>query len=564
MIMVTRLLCTLFLLLCLVHPSNAETGRIKIAVLDFQQNGEFETRDVGKMVAEWFTTSLVETGRFDVIERRLLQQIINEQKIGKSGIVEATGASRIGKILGVKTVVTGTVQSFDGSLEVNARVINAETGSIISAEKVRADSATRLTDLVGEISARIIAAFPLEGHVVKREGERVIIDLGKQAGVQPGMYFAVYDASPIKDPETGETLDMERIESGLIRIGKIREKTADGSIAREAGAGAISARQQVRMLGEPQDERDQGEPAAPEEAAALSASPLAEQAESVLHSHTGDIKALAFSSSGRLAASADNGSIILWDARRWEPLATLRGHSGTIKTVRFSRDERYLASGSGDETVILWDVKERSEARRFRTGHTVNAVAFSPDGRLLAAGCNSDDILLWDLRGAGERSFRGRDKVFALAFSPNGRLLAAAGNNRLLQLWDVARGELVRDFEGHRRDVRSVTFNREGNLLISGSNDNTIIYWDLSSGMKLKVLEGHEDSVRNLALSGDGTRLVSGDGHRQGGIIVWNAQSSDAVRRLDSREEFDALALSPDGCTLLLGCNRDLVVRRIP
>ncbi|HEY6837251.1 MAG TPA: FlgO family outer membrane protein, partial [Geobacteraceae bacterium] len=117
------------LLLLAPAPARADFKKIKIAVLDFQQNGRFDTPDVGKMVAEWFTTSLVETGRFDIIERRLLQQLIEEQKIGTSGIIDPRSASQIGKVLGVKTVVTGTVQSFEGRLEVNARLISVETGS---------------------------------------------------------------------------------------------------------------------------------------------------------------------------------------------------------------------------------------------------------------------------------------------------------------------------------------------------------------------------------------------------------------------------------------------------
>ena len=562
------------LLLCPLGPAQADFKKIKIAVLDFQQNGRFDTPDVGKMVAEWFTTALVETGRFDIIERRLLQQIVDEQKIGASGIVEPGSASKLGRVLGVKTVVTGTVQSFDGRLEINARVINVETGSIISAEKVKSDSATNLTELVKQISAKIIRAFPLEGYVVQRTKDRVVIDLGRQAGVQPGMTFTVYtEGKPMKHPITHEVLDIEKIEKGVVEILQVKEKIAYAKIMHEVAAGAIGSMQLVRVNGElsepppPPDPYPLTGPVAslPDLPDTPKPMPVQPEPHDVLSSHTGDIKAISFSSSGKLVASAGkDNTIILWDTRTWQPLATLRGHNSGVKAVRFSKDDRYLASGGGDETVIVWDVREKKEVRRFKVGNTVNAVAFSPDGKLLASGSNSKSIFLWDLRsGAKVRTCTGKDDVFALAFSPNGKILAAAGNNRLLQLWDAETGALIRDLKGHRRDVRAVTFNKAGDLLISASNDEKIMYWDISNGAQVKVLEGHKDSVLALALSGDGNRLVSGDGNKEGGIIIWNAQNGQDLARLNSEEKFEALALSPDGSTLLLGCNKNLVVRRL-
>lgn len=573
------LLCTIgALILCLPGSAQADFRKIKVAVLDFQQNGKFETPDVGKMVAEWFTTALVETGRFDIIERRLLQQIVDEQKISVSGIIEPGSASRLGKVLGVKTVVTGTVQSFDGRLEINARVINVETGSIIAAEKVQADSTARLTDLVRLISAKVVRAFPLEGYVVQRTKDRVIIDLGRQAGVQPGMRFSVYtEGKAIKHPITGEILDIEKIENGVVEVREVREKTSHGRITVETVPEAIKSRQLVRVY-RPQDqlaEPDLLPDAAPKPLREPLLLPVAKPGPAlqrgalpqsfVLSQHTDDIEAIAFSRSGRLAASADQDHvIILWDARSWKPLATLRGHRSEVKSVRFSNDERYLASGSGDETVIVWDVQQKGEVRNFKVGKTVNAVAFSPDGTLLATGINSKSVFLWDLQsGAKVATFSAKDDVFDLAFSPDGKVLATGGNNHWLQLWDVASGTLIRNLVGHKRDIRVVTFNKAGNLLLTAGDDKKIICWDIATGTRVKVLEGHRDSVRSLGLSADGSRLVSGDGRKEGGIIVWNLQSGQETARIDNERDFERLALSPDGCTVLLGCDKNLVVRGI-
>src|SRR3990167_8753508 len=149
----------------MADSARADFKKIKIAVLDFQVQGEkFETEDIGKIVAEWLITALVQEGRFDVIERRLLEKILQEQKLGVSGVVDSDSVSKLGKVLGAKIVVTGSVMKIRQFMEVNARLINVENGSIIAAEKVKSENAAKLEDLVTEMAVKIISDFPLEGY----------------------------------------------------------------------------------------------------------------------------------------------------------------------------------------------------------------------------------------------------------------------------------------------------------------------------------------------------------------------------------------------------------------
>ena len=229
-------------------PAHADFKKTKIAVMDFQMQGEQgETKDMGKIVAEWLITGLVETGRFDVIERRLLEKILEEQKLGLTGAIDPNSAAQLGKILGVKTIVSGTVVSLEGYTEINARLINVDTASIVAAEKVRASSAERLRDLVARITEKIALAFPLEGYVVQRNGSRVTVDLGRLIGVKPGMRFMAYkEGKVIKHPKTGEVLDVETIETGLIEIKDVRDKTATGVILKETAPNSVVYGSMVR------------------------------------------------------------------------------------------------------------------------------------------------------------------------------------------------------------------------------------------------------------------------------------------------------------------------------
>ncbi len=245
------LLTVLTLLLLLQTVSSAADFRkTKIAVLDFQLQGEgFETKDMGTIVAEWFITALVKAGRFEVIERGMIQKLLDEQKLSMSGIVDETTATKIGKVLGVKTIIRGSVMKLQSVIEINARIIDVETASIVAAENVKSTAAVRLQDLVVQMSEKIIKNFPLEGYIVNKADSKVTIDLGRLAGVKEAMEFSVYkEGKIIKHPKTGAIIDVQRIETGKIVVTDVREKISEGKILQEESPGSISYGQLVSSV----------------------------------------------------------------------------------------------------------------------------------------------------------------------------------------------------------------------------------------------------------------------------------------------------------------------------
>lgn len=230
--------------------AQADFEKTRIAVLDFQLQGQgYETEDMGAIVAEWFITALVKAGRFDVVERAMLKKIIIEQKLGMTGVIDESSATQLGKLLGVKIIITGSMLKLQNILEVNARIIDVETGSIVAAENVKSVSSTNLQQLIVLMSGKIIKNFPLECYVVKRSGKTVTIDLGKIAGVKPGMEFIVFkEGDVIKHPKTGEVLDVTRIQTGRFKITYVQNKIAEGVILNEVKPDAIEYGQMVKSV----------------------------------------------------------------------------------------------------------------------------------------------------------------------------------------------------------------------------------------------------------------------------------------------------------------------------
>ena len=247
---IKRMCMVVLLILLCATMAQADFQKTKIAVLNFTlQGSNFETQDMGKIVAEWFITALVKEGRFEVVERGLLEKIVAEQKLALSGVVDESTATTLGKVLGVKIIITGSVMKLQNITEINARIIDVESASIIAAENVRSASTTSLQQLVVQMSEKIIKNFPLEGYVVQRNKKSISIDLGRRAGVKVGMVFSVYkEGNVIKHPRTGEVLDVEQIETGTIKITSVRGKISQAKIVKETSKKAIGYGNLVKSI----------------------------------------------------------------------------------------------------------------------------------------------------------------------------------------------------------------------------------------------------------------------------------------------------------------------------
>jgi formylglycine-generating enzyme required for sulfatase activity/TolB-like protein len=229
----------------------AEFKKTKIAVLDFELKGDsFKTKDMGGIVAEWFTTALVQDGRFQVVERALLKKIVDEQKLGMTGLIDENSSAQLGKILGVRTIISGSVLQLEDAIEVNARIINVSTGSIVAAENLRSENTSdNLKELIERLTSNIVKNFPLTGYVVKKRGNTVLIDLGTTSRLQIGMEFIVYkEGDVIKHPKTGEVLEVDQIRTGIIKITEMSTNTATGEIIQEEPKQEIRYGQLVQSI----------------------------------------------------------------------------------------------------------------------------------------------------------------------------------------------------------------------------------------------------------------------------------------------------------------------------
>jgi hypothetical protein len=108
-----------------------------VAVLSFPYH-EGAMSSGSTIVQERLTTFLVEGGKVQVVERSLLKKALEEMKLGTSGLLDPETTKELGKVLGVDAVVVGTLNDLSKrKTELNARIIQTETGKILTASQAR-------------------------------------------------------------------------------------------------------------------------------------------------------------------------------------------------------------------------------------------------------------------------------------------------------------------------------------------------------------------------------------------------------------------------------------------
>ena len=118
---------------------NADAKRIAILYFD-NGSDNAELSRLRKGLADMLISDLSKIKMLNVIERARLEEILKEQKLNNSKEFDASTGSKVGKLLGVQYILTGAFFDLMGSMRMDARIIDVETGKIIKSEGI--DGAT--------------------------------------------------------------------------------------------------------------------------------------------------------------------------------------------------------------------------------------------------------------------------------------------------------------------------------------------------------------------------------------------------------------------------------------
>jgi TolB-like protein len=107
---------------------------------------------LGQFVAEELITQIsLSPKRFDIVERRQLARVLREQELSDSSLFDAASIAKIGKVLGIEAIVTGSIADLGTDIKINARVISVETAKVFAAASVKIKKTDTIQQMIGQL-----------------------------------------------------------------------------------------------------------------------------------------------------------------------------------------------------------------------------------------------------------------------------------------------------------------------------------------------------------------------------------------------------------------------------
>jgi TolB-like protein len=109
----------------------------RIAIIYFDNSSSEPALDkLKKGLADMLITDLSNINMLTIVERDKIESILQEQKLNNSKDFDPNTASKLGKLLGAQIILTGGYFEMMGSLRVDARFIDVQTGKILKSDGV--------------------------------------------------------------------------------------------------------------------------------------------------------------------------------------------------------------------------------------------------------------------------------------------------------------------------------------------------------------------------------------------------------------------------------------------
>ncbi len=259
--------------------------------------------NIGQGIQAMMTKRIAQDGRFTVVERRKVNEVIHEQDFDAGNRVKKGTGARVGQIKGADLTLMGDIVVFGrddrrnggfagggvpgagavagGYKQTNKavvvldyRIVDVETSEVVASGEARGESKRTSSGggvgflaggvfggggvnmassnfaetIIGEATMDAVDKLALDVHNVNLEGgadsrdqdldalvadvtgDTITINAGAAAGLQVGQTFTVYHKGKvIKDPATGEVLDVQTTPLGPLTITMVRDKIAMGT-----------------------------------------------------------------------------------------------------------------------------------------------------------------------------------------------------------------------------------------------------------------------------------------------------------------------------------------------
>ncbi len=254
-----------------------------VAVLPFANRVQniYGGYEIGEGLSEMLITELMRTERFQLVEREIIGNIVQEQELGMTGLTNAQTGPKTGQLSGAQFMIRGAVTEFNdqaggGGLKlsyskaeastksskayvgIDVRLVDNATGQIYASYNAHAEAVSRGASLAAVISEfgedfkfgashfkntpigkatrnaleKIVdfiiaesANIPWQGMLIQAMPGAAYINRGANTNLKSGDELVVFSPGiPLIDPETGFNLGSVEKRVCTISVTEVRDK----------------------------------------------------------------------------------------------------------------------------------------------------------------------------------------------------------------------------------------------------------------------------------------------------------------------------------------------------
>lgn len=191
----------------IVLPISVDAARNRVAVFNTTATDASIDEGMKAAVREIISSTLVNSDNYDIVERSLLEQVMQEQQFSNSGAVDDKDATEIGKLAGANKIVLSMVTMVGRRYMISIKMIDVKTANV-EKQKVKIVEVGRLLENIEPITLSLLG---------KEDGFGVSdLDSGvKTPGYAPA---PVSDNSPNNNVKKGAASTKAKY-SGIVDLG---------------------------------------------------------------------------------------------------------------------------------------------------------------------------------------------------------------------------------------------------------------------------------------------------------------------------------------------------------
>ncbi|MGA1824081.1 MAG: CHAT domain-containing protein [bacterium] len=177
-------------------PSDGWTSLpLSVWVMDFKSTGYSLEEGKGRLITLGIKDRLIKKSRVKIVERSILDKLMEELKIGSSKLADRFMALSIGRIIAARIMLYGEIVYDGPHMQVTFLLIETESGEVKAVVNELFQNPVPASIIANKVADILLEKFktlyPLRGKITDVNNEEVILNIGQNHGVRSGWQFRV-------------------------------------------------------------------------------------------------------------------------------------------------------------------------------------------------------------------------------------------------------------------------------------------------------------------------------------------------------------------------------------